>query len=112
MASFVEAMREAWMDPSKVVQETEFEDVRILPSKEDGDCERYRDFHESVGLMWAEEFTFQEFPSRAPRIAMWWSKDLKRDRTTPRLHHNTWVMQAEVGARAKGVTTSTRSCAT
>ena len=49
--------------------------------------------------MWEEEFTKKEFPTEATRVAHWWLRDLKRDNTTPKLHHNTWARDAEVSIK-------------
>ena len=86
-------------EDAKVPEAEPAEDVRTLPSKVDPDGERRRDFSESVALMWEEVFSYEEFPTRVPRISWWWLKDLKRDNTTPKRHHGTWASESNIGTR-------------
>ena len=74
-------------------------DVRILSHFEDGENERYRPFAESVAMMYEEDFTYKEMPTKIPRVALWWLKDLKRDATTPVRHHHVWTREAEIEHR-------------
>ena len=92
-------LREEWKNEgSTPVAENEGDVLRTIPAFFEADGERRRGFASAVTLMHQEEFSYSEFPTRAPRVSFWWLRDLKKDGATPKLHHNTWALTAGISS--------------
>lgn len=100
--SFVEAARarleSALSRPAGPEDETPGDDVRTLAVRYERTGERFRCFEESVGLMYEEPFTEEDWPLEGPRSAMWWLRATRRQGLTPTSRHNRWLIDSGVPA--------------
>lgn len=62
--------------------------------------ERFRTFEESVGLIYEEPFSDEDWPLEGPRSAMWWLRATRRQGLTPITRHNRWLVDSGAADRS------------